>query len=81
MWVAGEAQVGESKMARDWEAIERLLSVYRQLLDHPKLKPLLDEVERELETLQDKHNGSQSSPQQSRMTGAFRSTSSDDRRA
>jgi hypothetical protein len=64
-------------MARDWEAIERLLSVYRQLLDHPKLKPLLDEVERELETLQDKQNGP---PQPGRMTGAFRSAA-DDRRA
>ena len=65
-------------MARDWEAIERLLSVYRQLLDHPKLKPLLDEVERELETLQDKQNSGLSQP--GRMTGAFRSTA-DDRRA
>jgi hypothetical protein len=42
---------------RDWEAIERLLSIYKQLLDHPKLKSLLDEVERELETLQEKDNG------------------------
>jgi hypothetical protein len=65
-------------MARDWEAIERLLSVYRQLLDHPKLKPLLDEVERELETLQDKQNSGP--PQPGRMTGAFRSAA-DDRRA